>query len=38
MTTATTIGQKLRNHCNTLRDAGLSDSDYLEEIAGDLAH
>ncbi len=32
MTTATTIGQKLWNYCNILRDAGLSYGDYLEQL------
>ena len=32
MTTATAIGQKLRNYCNTLPDAGLSYGDYLEQL------
>ena len=32
MTTSTTIGQKLWNYCNVLRDAGLSYGDYLEQL------
>ena len=32
MTTATTIGQKLWNYCNVLRNAGLSYGDYLEQL------
>ena len=32
MTTATSIGQKLWNYCNILRDAGLSYGDYLEQL------
>ena len=32
MTTATTIGQKLWNYCNVLRDGGLSYGDYLEQL------
>ena len=32
MTTATTIGQKLWNYCDVLRNAGLSYGDYLEQL------
>ncbi len=32
MTTASTIGQKLWNYCDVLRDAGLSYGDYLEQL------
>ena len=32
MTTSSTIGQKLWNYCNVLRDAGLSYGDYLEQL------
>ena len=32
MTTAATVGQKLWNYCNVLRDAGLSYGDYLEQL------
>ncbi len=32
MTTAATVGQKLWNYCNILRDAGLSYGDYLEQL------
>ena len=32
MTTASTVGQKLWNYCNVLRDAGLSYGDYLEQL------
>ena len=32
MTTSTSIGQKLWNYCNVLRDAGLSYGDYLEQL------
>ena len=32
MITSTTIGQKLWNYCNVLRDAGLSYGDYLEQL------
>ena len=32
MTTSSTVGQKLWNYCNTLRDAGLSYGDYLEQL------
>ena len=32
MTTASTVGQKLWNYCNLLRDAGLSYGDYLEQL------
>jgi type I restriction enzyme M protein len=32
MTSATSIGQKLWNYCNVLRDAGLSYGDYLEQL------
>ena len=36
MTTSTSVGQKLWNYCNVLRDAGLSYGDYLEQT--DLPH
>ena len=32
MTTAASIGQKLWNYCDVLRDAGLSYGDYLEQL------
>ena len=32
MTTSSTIGQKLWNYCNVLRDAGLSYGEYLEQL------
>ena len=32
MTTSTSVGQKLWNYCNVLRDAGLSYGDYLEQL------
>ena len=32
MTTAVSVGQKLWNYCNVLRDAGLSHGDYLEQL------
>ena len=32
MTTSSTVGQKLWNYCNVLRDAGLSYGDYLEQL------
>ena len=32
MTNSTTIGQKLWNYCDVLRDAGLSYGDYLEQL------
>ena len=32
MTTASTIGQKLWNYCDVLRNAGLSYGDYLEQL------
>ena len=32
MTTSSTIGHKLWNYCNVLRDAGLSYGDYLEQL------
>ena len=32
MITSTTIGQKLWNYCDVLRDAGLSYGDYLEQL------
>ena len=32
MTTSSAVGQKLWNYCNTLRDAGLSYGDYLEQL------
>ena len=32
MITSSTIGQKLWNYCNVLRDAGLSYGDYLEQL------
>ena len=32
MTTSSTVGQKLWNYCNILRDAGLSYGDYLEQL------
>ena len=32
MTTSSSIGQKLWNYCNVLRDAGLSYGDYLEQL------
>lgn len=32
MNTASTIGQKLWNYCDVLRDAGLSYGDYLEQL------
>ena len=32
MTTATSIGQKLWNYCDVLRNAGLSYGDYLEQL------
>ena len=32
MTTATTIGQKLWNYCDVLRNAGQSYGDYLEQL------
>ena len=32
MTTSATVGQKLWNYCNVLRDAGLSYGDYLEQL------
>ena len=32
MTASSTIGQKLWNYCNVLRDAGLSYGDYLEQL------
>ena len=32
MTNATTIGQKLWNYCDVLRNAGLSYGDYLEQL------
>ena len=32
MPTSSTIGQKLWNYCNVLRDAGLSYGDYLEQL------
>ena len=32
MTTSSTIGQKLWNYCDVLRDAGLSYGDYLEQL------
>ncbi|CAI8019532.1 Probable type I restriction enzyme BthVORF4518P M protein [Geodia barretti] len=32
MTTATTVGQKLWNYCDVLRNAGLSYGDYLEQL------
>ncbi len=31
-TTSSTVGQKLWNYCNVLRDAGLSYGDYLEQL------
>ena len=33
MTTASSVGQKLWNYCNVLRDAGLSYGDYLEQLS-----
>ena len=32
MTTSSSVGQKLWNYCNVLRDAGLSYGDYLEQL------
>ena len=32
MTTSSSVGQKLWNYCNILRDAGLSYGDYLEQL------
>ena len=32
MTSSSTIGQKLWNYCDVLRDAGLSYDDYLEQL------
>ena len=32
MTTAASVGQKIWNYCNVLRDAGLSYGDYLEQL------
>ena len=32
MTTSASVGQKLWNYCNILRDAGLSYGDYLEQL------
>ena len=32
MTTSASVGQKLWNYCNVLRDAGLSYGDYLEQL------
>ena len=32
MTTSTSVGQKLWNYCNVLRDDGLSYGDYLEQL------
>ena len=32
MTTSNSVGQKLWNYCNVLRDAGLSYGDYLEQL------
>ena len=32
MTTAASVGQKIWNYCNVLRDAGLSYADYLEQL------
>ena len=32
MITSSTVGQKLWNYCNVLRDAGLSYGDYLEQL------
>ena len=32
MTTAASVGQKLWNYCNVLRDDGLSYGDYLEQL------
>ena len=32
VTTSSTVGQKLWNYCNVLRDAGLSYGDYLEQL------
>lgn len=32
MTTSSSIGRKLWNYCNVLRDAGLSYGDYLEQL------
>ena len=32
MTTSSTVGKKLWNYCNILRDAGLSYGDYLEQL------
>ena len=33
MTTSSSVGQKLWNYCNVLRDAGLSYGDYLEQLS-----
>ena len=32
MTSAASVGQKLWNYCNVLRDDGLSYGDYLEQL------
>lgn len=34
MNTSGAIVQKLWNHCNVLRDSGMSYGDYVEQLAG----